>query len=53
MLTPRINFKNFQVKKNSKVIKKDINYLLNLNNDLINSLKKNYKFSYKKRLIHK
>ena len=53
MLTPRINFKNFQVKKNSKVIKKDINYLLNLNNDLINSLKKNYKFSYKKKLIHK
>ena len=53
MLTPRINFKNFQVKKNSKVIKKDINYLLNLNNELINSLKKNYKFSYKKKLIHK
>ena len=53
MLTPRINFKNFQVKKNSRVIKKDINYLLNLNNELINSLKKNYKFSYKKKLIHK
>ena len=53
MLTPRINFKNFQVKKNSKVIKKDINYLLNLNNELINSLKKNYKFSYKKKLIQK
>ncbi len=53
MLTSRINFKNFQVKKNSKVIKKDINYLLNLNNELINSLKKNYKFSYKKKLIHK
>ena len=53
MLTHRINFKNFQVKKNSKVIKKDINYLLNLNNELINSLKKNYKFSYKKKLIHK
>ena len=53
MLTPRINFKNFQVKNNSKVIKKDINYLLNLNNELINSLKKNYKFSYKKKLIHK
>ena len=53
MLTPRINFKNFQVKINSKEIKKDINYLLNLNNELINSLKKNYKFSYKKKLIHK
>ena len=53
MLTPRINFKNFRVKKNSKVIKKDINYLLNLNNELINSLKKNYKFSYKKKLIQK
>ena len=53
MLTPRINFKNFQVKKNSKVIKKDINYLINLNTELINSLKKNYKFSYKKKLIHK
>ena len=53
MLTHRINFKNFQVKKNSRVIKKDINYLLNLNNELINSLKKNYKFSYKKKLIHK
>ncbi len=53
MLTPRINFKNFQVKKNSKIIKKNINYLLNLNNELLNSLKKNYKFSYKKKLIHK
>ena len=53
MLTPRIYFKNFRVKKNSKVIKKDINYLLNLNNELINSLKKNYKFSYKKKLIQK
>ncbi len=53
MLTPRINFKNFQVKKNSKVIKKDINYLINLNTELINSLKKNYKFSYKKKLIQK
>ena len=37
MLTPRINFKNFQVKINSKEIKKDINYLINLNNELINS----------------
>ena len=48
MLTPRINFKNFQVKKNSKVIKKDINYLLNLNNELINSLKKTINLVIKK-----
>ena len=48
MLTPRINFKNFRVKKNSKVIKKDINYHLNLNNELINSLKKTINLVIKK-----
>ena len=55
MLTPRINFKNF--KKNKKInnsqIRKNLLSLFNKKNYVLDSLKKNYKDNFSKKLINK
>ena len=59
MLTKNINFKNFNLKKNlsfkkySKASFKNLKSLLEEDSELIKSLKKSYKYSFKKRLIKK
>ena len=52
MLTNNIKFKNFQIKKKLHT-NKILHFLLKENNQVINSLRKNYKDSFnKKKLIH-
>ncbi len=53
MLTPGINFKNFKIKKNNKIIKKKFLSLIKEKNYILDSLRKNYKNSYKKNIIKK
>ena len=53
MLTRNINFKNFRLKKLNKKIKKDLNILLNQNNEVLKSLSPKYKNSYNKKTILK
>jgi glucose-6-phosphate isomerase len=50
MLTPRINFKNFNIKKKlNKNLKKKLKFLLKENNDILKSLGKNYKNTFNKK----
>jgi len=53
MISGKINFKNFYpiIKKNE--IKKILKFTLNSNNEVINSLKKNFKLSYDIKKIKK
>ena len=51
MLSKDIRFKNFNLKLNNIKIKKDLDNLLNENNEIIKSLKPNYKYQYNKKLI--
>ena len=51
MLTKKINFKNFKIKKFSKIINKDLKLLLREDNPIIKSLSKSYKYSYTKKTI--
>ena len=53
MLTKNDNFKNFKVKKFSNKIQKDFKILLNENNEILKSLRLNYKNSYSKKTISK
>ena len=53
MLTRNINFKNFSIKSKTLKVKKSFKILLKQNQELINSLKNSYKYSYKKKLILK
>ena len=53
MLTRNIDFKNFKIKKNSLKVKKELKKLLKENNEVIKSLRKNYKNSYNKKLVKK
>ena len=59
MLTKNINFKNFNLKKNlsfkkySKTCSINLKSLLKEDSELINSLKRSYKYSFKKKLIKK
>ena len=53
MLTKNIDFKNFKIKKNSPKVKKELKKLLKENNEVIKSLKKNYKNSYNRKLVNK
>ena len=56
MFSKNIIFKNFLQKKNINVKKKIINILkkeLIKSNALLNSFNKNYKYSYKKKIINK
>ena len=49
MLTKKIFFKNFKLKKKNSKILKNLSSLLKENNQIINSLSLNYKDSYKKK----
>tara|TARA_B110000037_G_C17065308_1_gene483531 strand:+ start:139 stop:1293 length:1155 start_codon:yes stop_codon:yes gene_type:complete len=51
MLTKKINFKNFHVKKIDKKIKKDLIKLLKEENSILDSLSKSYKNNYSKKNI--
>jgi len=53
MLTPGINFTNFKGNKNSSLVKKKLKSLLNSKNEILNSLSKNYKNSFTKKLLYK
>jgi len=52
MLTTRINFKNFKIKKNLK-LKSKLLPLFKKKNEIINSLSKNYKDSFNKKELNK
>jgi glucose-6-phosphate isomerase len=53
MLTPRIDFKNFKIKYKTSAIRKKLTFIIkNRNKDkVIQSLTKNYKYSYKKKIL--
>ncbi len=53
MLSQGISFKNFKHKNNNKKFKQKLKSILSERNEVINSLKKNYKNSYTKKLISK
>jgi len=53
MLTNNINFKNFNFNKPANKILKLLKKVINDDNEIINSLKKNYKDSYKKKIVLK
>ena len=54
MLTPRIDFKNFNIKIKSKInLKKKLNFLIKENNNVLKSLGKNYKNSFNKKKLNK
>ena len=53
MLTKGINFVNFKIKKNSTLVKKNLISLLKSKNDILNSLNKNYKNNFSKKLLDK
>ena len=46
MITKNINFKNFAIKINNFQISKKLRLLLNQNNQLLSTLKPEYKYSY-------
>ena len=49
MLSKNINFKPFKIKLKKGRVRKDLNSLLNDNNQVIKSLTKNYKNNFKKK----
>ena len=53
MLTRNIDFKNFKIKKNTQKVKKKLKKILQENNEVIKSLRKNYKNSYNRKLVNK
>ena len=54
MLTPRIDFKNFNTRVKSKInLKKKLNSLIKENSDILKSLGKNYKNSFNKKKLAK
>jgi len=53
MLTKKIDFKNFIIKKFNKKISKDLNLILKEKNKVIESLSTFYKYSYNKKIISK
>ena len=53
MLTKGINFVNFQIKKNSILVKKNLISLLKSKNEVLNSLSHNYKNNFTKKLLYK
>ena len=52
MLTKNINFTNFRIKKKKKLIKEKLKLIIKENNHVIQSLGKNYKYSYNKTTIN-
>ena len=53
MLTKKIDFKNFIINKKSLRVKKNFISLINSNNEILKSLSKNYKNSFKKKISAK
>ena len=53
MLTPGINFLNYNIKCNKKKTELKLSKLINENNEVINSLKKDYKDSFNKNKLKK
>ena len=53
MLTKNISFKNFKLKKKNNKIERYLNFILKENNEIIKSLRPNYKNSYNQKLILK
>ena len=53
MLTNNFLFKDFKKKKKNKNIKNYLKELIHSDNDVINSLTSNYRYSYTKKLIRK
>ena len=53
MLTDNFLFKDFKKKKKNKKIISHLKKLIKSNNEVINSLTKNYKYSYTKKFIKK
>ena len=53
MLTSGISFVNFKKKNKSLKLRKNLKSIINDKNEILNSLSKNYKDSYKKNLINK
>ena len=51
MITSSISLINFKIKKNTKVIKKNLISIITNKNQVVTSLSKNYKNSYKKKKI--
>ena len=53
MLTSGINFINFNVKKKSSFVKKNLISILKSKNEVVNSLSQNYKNSFSKKFLSK
>ena len=53
MFLKNIKFKNYKTKSNLKIVKKKLSILLRENNEVINSLKQNYSYSFTRNLIDK
>ena len=53
MLTPGISFINFKKKNKSLKLKRNLQSIINEKNEILNSLSKNYRDSYKKNLVDK
>ena len=53
MLTPGISFVNFKKKNKSLKLRRNLQSIINDKNEILSSLSKNYKDSYKKNLVDK
>ncbi len=53
MLSKNINFKNFRLKTNTKIIRNNLTLLLREKNEILRSLTPSYNNSYKKKIIKK
>jgi len=53
MLTPGISFINFKKKNKSLKLKRNLQSIINDKNEILNSLSKNYRDSYKKNFVDK
>ena len=53
MITNGIHFKNFQINKKFKQITKDLYFILNKKNQVIQSLTSNYKNSFDVKILNK
>ena len=52
MLTSSIEFKNFKNAKQSKLVKKNLNSILSEKSEVLGSLSKSYKNSYKNKILN-
>ena len=53
MLTKNISFKNFKIKKNNSKIKRIFSSLIKEKNEVLLSMSKNYKNSFKNKILNK